>query len=687
MIGERKNTYQDTDYGTLTMREFDIDGNNINAFYDAQDNLIFVLDNTLNAQKPNVLLVINPDGDKKWDEILSSDYDVDLETIRPKVDNKYQKLDIEYSGLPVYENLIDAYNAGEDLTEQLNQLAVLRDSASRHSAMMRLTVANETIAKTNATIVKTKETIVRLETRIKTLRSSLSAEKKSIGKVNTKQSASRILKLESQIEATNEKLKRAKKRLESAQRRLEVATVDAELASGLLNRPSVEQKQKTKAENKPVMVAPEYPVQTIKAEDYDEIDDEIKEPDDTDKDYTMEDNNTEEDVVESDVKPLFAEDPQIINDNIAFKPIEFDKPLFADEPKKEEILPVVESLPEPEPDAPLESRPVLESFTPIEAPSFLPEPVAEEATEIVEERPVLETMMPVVEDTEPVVQFDEPWLPEESAAPVLETPVQDEPVMPVASVESVESVEPVAPVAPVPPVVPPVAPITPMVNDFKAPVEVKAGKSRPGLVYYILLLVLIGLSVFTLWLYQKNMMSDSAPVLTASVSETSVLTPAKKDTHVTKKAKKKSAPEPETVATESAEEEPVFFTDAPVATENVEQVESDTDVEPVEVSEQEYVNAPVETAPEVINAVPEHLNTSGAEISDDEGVVSPSEEDILASKPVYEPGAKYDNMFVDEADVQYVSDTETPQEEVFYDENDLYYDNEEAAYQAEIGGF
>ena len=36
-------------------------------------------------------------------------------------------------------------------------------------------------------------------------------EKKQIGKVNTKQSASKILKLESQIEATNEKIKRAKK--------------------------------------------------------------------------------------------------------------------------------------------------------------------------------------------------------------------------------------------------------------------------------------------------------------------------------------------------------------------------------------------------------------------------------------------------------------------------------------------
>ena len=34
MIGERKNTYQDANYGNLTMRVFDIDGNEINDFYD-----------------------------------------------------------------------------------------------------------------------------------------------------------------------------------------------------------------------------------------------------------------------------------------------------------------------------------------------------------------------------------------------------------------------------------------------------------------------------------------------------------------------------------------------------------------------------------------------------------------------------------------------------------------------------
>ena len=197
MIGERENFLDETQYGSLILHPYNILENDIDAFYDSSDNLVFVLDKTITANKPNVLLVINPDADKKWDEILSGKYDVDLETIRPKQDNKYQKLDIEYSGLSVYENLINAYNAGDGLDECINQLNILRDSAARHSAMMRLNVANDTIAKTNATIVKTKESIVRFRERLKTLRSKLADMKKEVGKIPTKKSAAKILRTES----------------------------------------------------------------------------------------------------------------------------------------------------------------------------------------------------------------------------------------------------------------------------------------------------------------------------------------------------------------------------------------------------------------------------------------------------------------------------------------------------------
>ena len=267
MIGERENFDSQTQYGALVMRHYNIEGNDFDAFSDSSDRLIFVMDNTINNQKPNVLLVINPSAGKKWDEILSADYGVDLETIRPKVDNKYQKFDIEYSGLSVYDGLIKAYDTGVSLEEPLNQLKILRASAARHSAMMRLNIANENITKINATIVRTKESIVRLQARLKTLRAKLSEAKKGIGREPTKQSAAKVLKLESQIEATNEKLKRAQERLKSAQKRLETATVDAELASELLNQPS-EQIKKSAKKSAPIIVetTSETPVVKTKAE-------------------------------------------------------------------------------------------------------------------------------------------------------------------------------------------------------------------------------------------------------------------------------------------------------------------------------------------------------------------------------------------------------------------------------------
>ena len=602
MMGERENT----NYGTLVMRAFNIDGNDINAFYDSANNLIFVLDNTINAQKPNVLLVINPDGDKKWDEILSMGYGVDLETIRPKVDNKYQKLDIEYSGLSVYENLINAYEAGEDLEEHLIQLSILRDSAARHSAMMRLNVANEIISKTNATIVRTKDTIVRLQTRIKSLRAKLSATKKEIGRVNTKQSAAKILKLESQIEASNEKLKRAQKRLESAQKRLDVATADAELASNLLNQPTTEIKQTVKS--KPVMVAPEYPVQTLDADD-EEIDD-IEESD-------------EEEVEESDIKPLFNEDPQILNDDIAFKPIAFDAPVFneSEDIKEEPIVAIEEPKPVLESMTPIrEPEPVLESLTPVSEPEpvFTPRPIIEE--EVVEEKPVIETIKPV----EPVIQESET-------------------------------------------VVEPVRPITPVVNNFQAPIENKE-HSKPGFIYYVLLLVLILLSVFTLWLYQKNISGDTTPVLTAKATETVVAEP--------KIAEKVEQPAP--VVVNEQQNDDVFLNEEPAVVETVsvetkeqEPIEEEQDEEPVEEP-----TPMVDTAPVVMDVVPSRLNTSVDTDVEEENIVS--EEDILANKPVYEPGARYDDMFVSEED--YESGFISPDSE-----SDYLYDAEEAAYQEEMG--
>ena len=107
---------------TLHFIDYTIDNNLFRAYRDSNGRLVFVLDYFTNEIKPNVLLVINPDGDRKWDDIISNDYNIDLEDIRPKKDNKYQKLDIEYSGLNIYDELFATYNAQEDTSDALAQL-------------------------------------------------------------------------------------------------------------------------------------------------------------------------------------------------------------------------------------------------------------------------------------------------------------------------------------------------------------------------------------------------------------------------------------------------------------------------------------------------------------------------------------------------------------------------------------
>lgn len=676
MIGERANSFSDVNYGSLIMRSYDIDGNQINAFYDSGDNLIFVVDNTINEQKPNVLLVIDSDGDKKWDEILSGQYGVDLETIRPKQDNKYQKLDIEYSGLAVYDNLIKSYNAGEDLTDDLNQLVVLRDSAARHSAMMRLNVANDTIAKTNATIVRTKETIIRLQERVKTLRAKLNATKKEIGRVSTKQSASKILKLESQIEATNEKLKRAKKRLESAQRRLETATVDAELASELLNRPATELKAIVK--NNAVGMPQKYEMQNVKSDEVfieDDTSDNISESEEIDEN-------------ESDVKPLFDSDPNIINEDIAFKPISFDAPLF------------------------IENNDNTAQQTSKETTVFEDEN-KDTVSESLEFKPVIESMTPVINETESerkdiVPNFDEPLIvpePEFIPEPVVETYNQDEIVArPIDNVpEQIDmkpAVETITEKSELP-VVEKHIETTPIVDNSSliqnTNEEIVVRRSRPTFVYYVLLMILIVLSVFTLWLYQTNM-SDTKPVLTAKTQETT------ENVNVVKETKPVASVDNVVKTEPSVNEESVFLDDVIVSHETVSNDnESDVDVEPVventNSEKTEDANASdVDTEPfgagfveettqmpVVMDVVPERVGGTQNVTENESEIVSPTEQEILESKPVYEPGSKHDEMFVSEQ--MFVENPDVTNEYIddanYYDEDSLLYDDEEAQYQSE----
>ena len=680
MIGEIKNTFDESEYGTLVMRSYDIAGNSIDAFYDASDDLVFVMDNTITANKPNVLLVINPDADKKWDEILSEKYNVDLETIRPKQDNKYQKLDIEYSGLGVYENLINAYKAGDSLDDVLNQLNILRDSAARHSAMTRLNAANDTIAKTNATIVKTKESIVRLQERLKTLRAKLVDMKKEIGRVSTKKSAAKILRTESQIEATNEKLKRAKKRLDSAQKRLETATVDAELASNLLNQPSIEIKQPVVVKNKPLVVAPEQDTKFV-SEDI------IQESNDETTEYYDEE---ETESFESDIKPLLEEDPNIVDNNIAFKPIEFNAPniteIVSEDITKSENTVDKKTEPKPMLDAfiPIPEEKQSESFNLTEIEDFpLDQPVSESEDEKDEFNGINNEQTEFSENT--TVQEETTFDAPEPVAEQAMTPIEDV-------------------VKPVP--APTEEPVVPVIPNYTE--QQKSGKS--SFVYYLLLIILICASVFTLWLYQQKM-GGSQPVGLVT-EETTVV------------QEKQPVTEQPVVKVEQIEKN---------AEPGKAEFEEDAFLDEVQTDDQIIEEPAVESKQVIEEEAPMIMGTISAKISSFADVQEPeeeneqivpvvSEESVLLRKPAYGTGTKHEDMFVyeetiedepqefetadDESaviyqaddDIIYEGETQDTDEEFIYNDmnydeenpafyGDELYDPEEAAYQAGDDGY
>lgn len=729
MIGERENFNQETQYGSLIMRPYNIDGNEINAFYDSSDNLVFVLDNTIDSHKPNILLVINPDADKKWDEILSGDYGVDLETIRPKQDNKYQKFDIEYSGLPVYDALIKAYNGGDSLEESLNQLTILRDSAARHSAMTRLNMANEIIAKTNATIVKTKESIVRLQARLKTLRAKLGEAKKGIGREPTKQSASKILKLESQIEATNEKLKRANERLKSAQRRLETATVDAELASELLNQPAGKIKQVAKKQAPVAIPAKRKAVVKKQPESEPEIEEEYEEEDVVDTDDKAYDEvieekeeteameeHKEEDI--ENVEPLFKEDPQILDDDIAFKPISFEAPavpeisqsdkapdlnkdMIVTEETTETTTEETEDNVEQEPAK--EQQPVLESMVPVPVVDETPMPVVEPAmtdTETIEEEPIEE--IPVSEATKEEEKTDEEPLKLEVVQEYMRQyePGDEEKTTELVEENKIDEYVDVAPAAPVVPV----APIMPQ-NALNVGVVEEAEPKRSRFFYYFLLFLLIALAIFTLWFYQKNI-KPTTPVLAASVEKTEL--PKEQKSIFNKKTNQKvktskQIKAPATRKDKEVDTMPAFLDEEPVEIVPVETApEPKTETSSL-VTENVEIIEPKDTTPEVMDAVPARVTTSGQ--SGENEINISSEDDILARKPEYQPGSKYDEMFVADEDAEIINPVEyeyieentvyapeEPQGENIVEDidetgmnaqPDIFFDEEEAAYQAE----
>ena len=580
--------------------DYDIEGNLIRAYYDSARELIFVLDETINADKPNVLLVIDSFDDRKWDDVLANDYGIDLETVRPKKDNKYQKLDIEYGGLDVYSELIDAYDADDDLADALENLKRFRIMSVRRAARERLDAATDTADKARETIERTNDTISELRSRLKDLRAKLAEQKRGIGREPTKTSASKILKTEAQIDATNEKLTRAKKRLDNARRRLAAAEDDAEIARAILarqpesvstRRTMAAARRATKPAARVTRVTPEYT-------DFDEDDDVA------DEEYEETENNDAEadDMPNNDVKPLFDSDPNILDDNIAFKPIDFGTP-------------ETDSTPAP---APLSFTPPVDTAPTIETENNnVVAPMLDNLTSVSE--PVVESeQIDVATNIEPVV------------APVVE-PVPVAEITPAETIETEPVVEPIAPVRPVSPI-----------TGYNSAVEPQTPK-KPTLIYYLMLIVLIALSIFTLWLYQsKNgavlpdlaaTKASNSPVAEPAAVETNVPSPFVNTSVETVNTAVATAPvEPAKPAAEPIKETVIEEAPAPVAEPEPVAVVAAPEspvVEPV------AVDVSVDAEPDNVVVESPFVDLRTVATYEPEKPRIPTEEEVLARKPGY----------------------------------------------------
>ena len=611
MPNEREDFYQ-----PLTVRDFDIDGNVFRAYYDADDKMVFVVDTVVSDVKPNVLLVINPVGNRKWDDILMNDYGVDLETVRPKKDNKYQKLDIEYVGLSDYDRLVRLYQAGGDLTDALAQLNVFRNMAARRAAIERLQAADLTATRARETIDKTADTIDEMQTRLKTLRGKLNAQRRDVGREPTKQSAAKILRTESQIDATNDKLARAKKRIVSAQNRVAAAEDEADVARGILARLNqimakdliTEQDDDddvlvpmVNLSNTDVVPVVDAPLPAV--------------PDDENTELTVIPKNNlqqkADDMADEDVKPLFDTDPKILDEEIAFKPVEFDAPTepvvvpdFVPEFVKE---PVQETVPE--------SEPVVQPI------SFIP-PAIEEEVVVPAEPEYVQPTAPVL-DSLTSVDVSRPEIDSEllgGADDVYAPGVDVVRPAPVADAPEVPRSMPEIAVAPNSSDFRPVSPISG--DDDVVSVDADAKRRKPTLLYYVLLIGLIVLSIFALWMFQKKYPGDTMPNFGATVAPV-------EETVVEEVVQKPEVVQP--VVVESPVVEPV----TPVVPAEP-AVVPDVVPEPVPVTPAVPVTVAVEFEPEVVPVTP---------VVEEPVKKVPTEEEVLASKPAYNV-SQNEKMFV-----------------------------------------
>ena len=528
---------------------FEIGGATFAAYYDPAHKLIFVIDTTA-------------DPSRKWDDILSNDYGMDLETVRPRKNNKYQKLDIEYAGLAAYNRLINAHASGnsDELSAALAELDEFRNAAALRSANLRLNAAREEMRTASETLTAATASIGKERIQIKKYRDKVAKLRADVGKKPTKESAAKILRAESRMDAANEKLKRTDARVKRARRRLRdaranMAAAERQLAAlsptrsdqpaptpapapvkknhavvtpakaGTLVVESTDSvAKKTTKEEKPVKTAAAAPATTtvIEASESEPVRDTattsaataaiaaaplqsrttvteqrtavVEQPAAPPEPETSEPENVTPPVpdvapapeimlkvpnpkaseMSEEVKPLFTADPKVIDDGIAFKPIEFgaspQRPAPGDKPV----------------------GPMAVDFTPPtfgqSAPDTLNAATLSAVPPIASVEPVA-PVAPVTNNAPPLTRPTPLMTAAESDAAAL--PSQSSASASYAALERPES----------------------PVGAEEIPIQIE--RKRPSAIYYMMLAILIALSVMTLWLYQHRM-SDTVPSLKAA---------------------------------------------------------------------------------------------------------------------------------------------------------------------------
>ncbi|MCL2890162.1 MAG: hypothetical protein FWF34_02810, partial [Alphaproteobacteria bacterium] len=547
---------------------FEIGDIKFDAYYDAAHKLIFVLDETHDAFLPNAMLVINPIGARKWDDILANDYDIDLETVRPKKNNKYQKLDIEYDGLSAYNVLINAYESNGDTDSAMDSMMDFRRGAAARLARVRRDLADKEIRTATATLRKTEAAIKKLDNEIESSEIKLKSLKSRVGKGPTKESAAKILRASARLDADKEKLKRAEVRLRRAKKRI----ADAK-----------------------------------------------KEIKHTEKFITNYDETPEPKVAEmaEDIKPLFNKDPKIMDETIAFKPIEFDSMPQMQPPKSPEFSPP--------------------SFTPAPEPEIEPVSPSAPATPIA---PVTNTSMPMETVGEPV-------------APMATSTYQPQPT--VAS----------APIAPAGDI--PSRPMTANAGPVVPVAQVRT--NRPSPIYYVMLALLIALSILTLWLYQNNMQNENAPNLlsaTRAATPTSQLASDNPNAYLPARA---PAPMP-------ASENPFLdFEEAEVITLPLANEPTPVVVEPEPARPLEFFDLPTEPEPTLpVAPALEFVDDFAAadvpfDFEEDEYVAPQNAPVHFGSEPVI-PTPITEPTFVGDMEPEYQT------QEYYYEEEPDYYDGD-----------